>query len=308
MLFRDAAAEWFEEYKQDRELRTVCIADELLRVHILPSWGEMDMRNITHDAIQAFAVSLSQHGPSAVYPQGLTRPSIKRDISILRRIFDREIHQGNVVSNPATGISLKGLPIRSREVMIFTPDEVTLLIRSARPRWFADLLILAYRTGMRRGELYGLRWEDVDLNLERLYVRRSISCPYAGMRIEKEPKTPSSRRTILLDGTTVSMLAQRKADWGQSSPWVIVNAHGQAPSPWDTTRLMNKACIAAGLQPRGIHTLRHTHASILLSKGVYIKTVQQRLGHASISTTLQTYAHALVEMQKEAVGIFDSLS
>lgn len=155
MLFRDAAAEWFEEYKQDRELRTVCIADELLRVHILPTWGEMDIRNITHDAIQAFAVSLSQHGPSAVYPQGLTRPSIKRDISILRRIFDREIHRGNVVSNPATGISLKGLPIRSREVMIFTPDEVTLLIRSARPRWFADLLILAYRTGMRRG---GIVW------------------------------------------------------------------------------------------------------------------------------------------------------
>ena len=152
MLFRDAAAEWFEEYKQDHELRTVYTTNELLRVHILPTWGEMDIRNITHDAIQAFAVSLSQHGPSAVYPQGLTRPSIRRDISILRRIFDREIHQGNVVSNPATGISLKGLPIRSREVMIFTPDEVTLLIRSARPRRFADLLILAYRTGMRRGD------------------------------------------------------------------------------------------------------------------------------------------------------------
>lgn len=71
MLFRDAAAEWFEEYKQDHELRTVYTTNELLRVHILPTWGEMDIRNITHDAIQAFAgFPFPTRAHPAVYPQG----------------------------------------------------------------------------------------------------------------------------------------------------------------------------------------------------------------------------------------------
>ena len=119
----------------------------------------------------------------------------------------------------------------SKEFEIFTFDEVQLLIDVARPKWLGNMILLAYNTGMRKCECYGLQWEDIDFKQKNLFVKRSVTAAKPRDRFITEPKTRSSKRVVLLDDGTVDMLS-RRFEKRTSNIWVFADQFGELLSPW----------------------------------------------------------------------------
>jgi integrase len=189
-------------------------------------------------------------------------------------------------------------------------DEVELraFLRAARQHRLCPGLRLAALTGMRRGEVLGLRWSDVDLEGRRVSVRRSATC--AGYRVHiTTNKTWTSRRSIDLDAETVAVLAAwrqtQTAELGYSN--LFTNDRGGLIHPHLLSQTFERISAAAGLQRIRFHDLRHTHATLRLKAGVPLKVVSERLGHSSPAFTMCVYQHVLPGMQRDAADLFARL-
>ena len=169
---------------------------------------------------------------------------------------------------------------------------------------------------MRRGEALGLRWSDVDLENARLSVRRAL-IPTNREVVVSEPKTAKGRRVVALDPVTVEVLkaqAARQLDeqsecdeaWVETG-LVFTAENGAALDPESVSRYWRQAVKKAMLPPIRLHDLRHTHATLALQAGVHPKVVSERLGHATVSITLDTYSHAIPAMQEEAAALIAGL-
>jgi integrase len=171
-------------------------------------------------------------------------------------------------------------------------------------------------TGMRRGEALGLRWQDVDLENGRLSVRRAL-IPTNRDVIVSEPKTAKGRRVIALDPGTVEVLKRQAArqldeqrEWDEGwveTGLVFTKESGEALDPESVSRYWRQAVKKALLPTIRLHDLRHTHATLALQAGIHPKVVSERLGHATISITLDTYSHAIPAMQEEAAALIAGL-
>lgn len=176
------------------------------------------------------------------------------------------------------------------------------------------MIWLAATTGMRRGEVVGLRWTDVDFDAATLSVHRSVSC--AGYRLcESNGKSRNSRRVIDLDPITRDVLHhwrhQQVRELGlgyvpPSSP-IATRANGQLLHPQLLSQAFDRLVTRAGLPRIRLHDLRHTHAMLLLKAGVPLKVVSERLGHATPAFTMTTYQHVLPGMQRDAAVVFAGL-
>jgi integrase len=177
--------------------------------------------------------------------------------------------------------------------------------------------LLAAMTGMRRGEVLGLGWGAVDLDGAKLTVERSlVSVDYA-VRME-EPKTAKGRRVIALDPATVAALKAHQGaqlderlemggEWGNELDLVFTREDGSPIHPQSFSEAFEKHAAAAKLPKLPLHGLRHTHATLALRAGVHAKVVSERLGHASVAFTLDTYTDALPDMQETAAGMVAAL-
>ena len=164
-------------------------------------------------------------------------------------------------------------------------------------------------TGMRRGEVAGLRWSDVDLDAARLSVQSTRVLVYSQVQAV-EPKTRRSRRMIVLDDGTVGALRrhlelqdverQRAVGLWEDTGYVFVREDGQPLDPDRISHLFGVLSTTAGVPRIRLHDLRHTAATLALSAGVHPKVVSERLGHSSIAITLDTYSHVLPSMQEDA--------
>ena len=175
-----------------------------------------------------------------------------------------------------------------------TFEEADRLIAGPRDEWRV-MIFLALRTGMRRGELLGLRWEDVDLSVGRINVRQSY--------VREEFGTPKSGkpRLIPLGDDVIEALRFQRHDRG---PLVFCDYHGKPLTPSLLMSPLTRALKRAGLRSVGWHVLRHTFASHLVMRGVALKVVQELLGHSSIETTM-IYAHLMPEIVRDAVRTLD---
>ena len=153
-------------------------------------------------------------------------------------------------------------------------------------------------TGLRRGELLGLKWEDIDLDRGNLRVKRQIA-RIDGEIVEAPLKTKNAYRTLPLAEDTVDVLQQQKKKAG-SSPWVFPSPTGGPISPDSVLHMLHRVLKRAGLPRVRFHDLRHTFATLALQNGVDIKTVSGMLGHFSAGFTLDTYAHVATAARKEA--------
>jgi integrase len=196
------------------------------------------------------------------------------------------------------------------------PAQAALLLDLLRGRPLYRLASLALATGARRNELLALRWSDVDLDAARLTIAQSLEQTVAhGIRV-KGPKTKHGRRTISLPAQSVAELRQH---WREQQEQRLAAGLGRAPdgspvlaapdgtylSPGATTNAWTRQMAAIGMPTVTLHSLRHTHASMLLASGVDIMTVCRRLGHSSPTITLQTYAHLIHGGDDRAAAIMD---
>jgi len=204
---------------------------------------------------------------------------------------------------------------QQHEMQTWNEDEIMLFLDAAKPTPYYEIFYLALFTGMRRSELLALRWQDIDSILGQIYVNRSVHVLKGGKVHYRTPKTAKGRRTIALTPSTLLMLAeyrQRKEAEAllldrpiQDSDLLFGNLEGKPVLPSTLTHTWGRMVKTAGLKPIRLHDARHTHASLMLKQGIHPKIVQERLGHSSITITLDTYSHVAPGLQQAAANSFD---
>lgn len=239
---------------------------------------------------------------------GLAPRTIKRIYSVLQQALENAVKWNLVSRNIA---KLVTLPRAERyEAQTLTVEQARHLLEVARGSDMEVLLLLAVTAGMRRGKLLALRWDDIDFVNKVICVRRKVGRIVGQRYKEMEPKTRSSRRKIVLPDEVLGVLKMHQerqeearikvgAKW-QERGLVFCNRYGEFTVEWWYTVVMFRRLLAeAGLPEMRFHDLRHSMATILLAENVLPKVVQERLGHSTIATTMDTYSHVLPSMQED---------
>lgn len=197
------------------------------------------------------------------------------------------------------------------EGIALTDEELRQFLRTAAGHRFFPLYWLTAMTGMRRNEVLGLKWPDIDVTKKRVNLNSGLVT--VGFEIHQtRGKTKTARRSNDLDATTVAVLeawrAYQAAEFAAvgidgSDQWVFTNGDGDPLHPHAVYQAFRRIVANAGLQTLRFHDLRHTHVSLLIKEGIPVKVVSERLGHSNIAHTMQTYQHLLPGMHADAARV-----
>ena len=238
--------------------------------------------------------------------EGLSNAAIYNYCRILALCFDYACVNKYVSDNPVRFACVPKLP-KHTEVYPFSVEEVMKLLELEYLQWVKDGIIIAFHTGMRMGEIYALKWTDIDFKQKFIMVQRAQS--RAGSKvIIKTTKSACGIRRIDIDRFLVAYFQDMKQR--STSDFIfdsVENSKYAFRIPWNVSWHVKNMCMMAGIPPRSFHALRHTHATVLLAHGVHPKIVQERLGHSDISITIMTYSHVLPTIQRAAVQVFERI-
>ena len=292
-----------------RELRPRVwqLYEQVGRTHLLPALGRIPLANLGPDDLRALHTRMLD--------AGLSPTTARHAHRVLHRALADAVRWGIAARNVAE----RATPPRAaqQEMRTLSVEQVQVLLAAARDDRLEALYLLAVTTGMREGELLGLRWRDVDLDRARLSVTATLES--AGTNpVLAEPKTAKSRRQIMLtESAVVALRRHRQAQiaehltagpkWG-GHDLVFTDGEGQALRRQTVLQFRLRPLLReAGLPPIRFHDLRHTAATLLLSRGVHPKIASEMLGHASVAITLDRYSHVSETMQTEAVKAMTDL-
>jgi integrase len=284
--------------------------------HVLPSLGARPLQRLVPEDLDSMYASLLANGRLNGAGGGLSPKTVRYIHGILRKALADAQRKGTVARNVAELADPPKLSARrKRQMQVWTPDELRrfLEIVSDHPLFVA--FFLAANTGMRRGEVLGLRWKDVDLEIARLSVLQgAISVAYE--LDVADLKTDTARRTIDLDDRTVAVLRRWRKDQLEERiaaglprddhGLVFARPDGSPIHPDYFSQCFDRIVGRSDLPRIRPHDLRHTHATILLKAGVPVKVVSERLGHASPAFTMSVYQHVLPGMQADAAAAFST--
>ena len=276
--------------------------------HIKPNIGDIPLEKLTTLDLQRLYKTLLANGrvdrlESKGQPKGLSPKTVRNIHQILSSALKLAQEQRIILTNPAEGCALP--KVEHREMKTLPVEQLQSFLREAKDSGVFELYYLELATGLRRGELLGLKWEDIDLEHGDRPVRRQIA-RINGKVVEAPLETKNAYRTLPLAEDTISILNEQKKKVG-SSPWVFPSATGGPISPDSVLHMLHRVLKRAGLPKVRFHDLRHTFATLALQNGVDIKTVSGMLGHFSAGFTLDTYAHVTTSAQKAAANTMGKL-
>ena len=229
-------------------------------------------------------------------PKGLSAKTVRNIHQIISSALKLAVEQRLIAHNPADGCAL---PKAERKEMQTLPvEQLTSFLREAKDSGVYELYYLDLATGLRRGELLGLKWTDVDLDRGVLKIQRAI-LRQNGKVVEAPLKTKNAYRTLPLSADAIDVLMQQRRKTGNSE-WVFPSPTGGPMSPDSVLHMLHRVLKRAGLPKVRFHDLRHTFATLALQNGVDVKTVSGVLGHFSAGFTLDTYAHVTTSAKREA--------
>jgi integrase len=308
--FRQLSEEWLELARADLSPTTVRSYRGLLDNYILPSIGDVPVKNIqTLDLDQLYHGLLNRFG--------LSSNTVRNTHTIIRRAFRQAVLWGWIVSNPAANATAP----RLIKPNLSPPDveQVGELLQAASKRdpELGHFLHLAATTGARRGELCALRWHNVDAKQGTLLIERAIIDTKGGI-IEKDTKTHASRRIAIDKGTLAVLEAQRDLALGRSviiglgvdEYAYVFSIEPDGSIPWRPDRVTKRFGALReelGYHKIRLHDLRHFAATRLMAAGVPVRTVSGRLGHANPSTTLSVYSHFVQASDRDAATVMGGL-
>ncbi len=280
--------------------------------YILPALGSArigDLRSRDLDALYTHLLTTGGRTGS-----GIAAKTVREVHVIIRNALDLAVTRHVVATNVARETRAPRVDATTVVAKIWTPSQLSEFLTIARPHRLYPALHLAAHTGIRRGELAGLRWGDLDASRQTLSISRTLQV-IAGQPVTFGVKTRTSRRSIDLDPATVTTLQLwRRASHTAGHPTggdaaMFVNRSGRACHPETFTQLFDRIVERNdGDLPRiRFHDLRHTHASLLIADGVPVKVVSERLGHANPAFTMHTYQHLLPAMGAAAATRFAQL-
>ena len=279
----------------------------MARYYLRPGLGECPVAELTVRALDRHYVQLLEHGGRR--GQGLSRRTIAYAHGILHKALADGVAAGLLGDNVAARATVPRVDPRRdatpRQVRTWDREQVRRFLQQSADHELGDLWRVALGTGMRRGELLGLRWEDVDLTVPSLQVATTLTHVHGDFRL-KQTKTRRVRR-LHLDDDTAEVLARQPRRAGGPYPLVFTRDDGQPLVPEVVTDRWRCQWPALDLPRIRLHDLRHTHATLLLAAGVPIKVVSERLGHTTIALTMDIYAHVLPAMDRDAAAAYGRL-
>lgn len=279
----------------------------LIRKHIVPDIGRVALARLTPQRLSAMY--------GVLLDKGLAARTVQYAHAVIHRALEQAARWNLVGRNAADAVDAPR-PQR-KEMTALTADQARHLLDAAKDDRLYALYVLALTTGMRSGELAGLRWGDVDWANATVHVRRSLGRTSAGLAFG-EAKTAKGRRAVTLPTLAVNALRQHRAaqleERLQAGPlWedgdlVFSNQAGKPLERQNVAKRSFKPLLRrAGLPDMRFHDLRHAAATLLLALGEHPKVVQERLGHATIGVTMDVYSHVMPAMQREAAAKLDAL-
>lgn len=279
-----------------------------IRLHISPELGPIPLQALTATRLNEFYASLISEGRRDGNG-GLAPKTVRYLHGIIRKALADAARWNLLQRNVADQADPPTIRSTAPEMKTWTADELAQFLDFVSDDRLYAAWVVAATAGLRRGEVLGLRWIDIDLNASRLSVQQTLVSVAYETRFSV-PKTARSRRSVSLDATTVAALrAHRKRQleermsWGQAyrdSGLVVTREDGTLVHPDRFTQMFDKHVKDAGLPRIRLHDLRHTHATLALAAGVHPKVVSERLGHATVAFTLDVYSHAVPALQEEA--------
>lgn len=298
-------AEWLEGRRPHIREATWQFYESLSRVHIIPALGKVQLNKITTRDIQRLLNEKLTAG--RVTGGGLSPKTIKYIHVTIQAALKQAVRERLITVNPAEAVELpKDNP---REMQTLSREQIGKLLDTARGGPFYMVLLLDLSTGLRRGELLGLQWQDIDFSKGTLTVKRQLTLGRGGIKLS-EPKSKAGKRTITLPGEILQALKEHKRQQNetrllmgeayQNKDFVFATAEGDPISIHSLRHCFNKLLKEADLPEVRFHDLRHSYATLALGAGISPKVIQQILGHSQITVTLDTYAHVTREMQQEA--------
>jgi integrase len=299
---------WLEAVRPTLRASTWRRYEQYVRVHAVPVIGRVKLSKLTPQHLHRLYTNRLAAGASAQTVVHLHRT--------LHRALNQALRWGLVGRNVAALVDPPR--VERPEYVALSPFEARRLMQVAKGDRLEALYVLALMTGLRRGELLGLRWSDVDLDGRRLVVRRSLQVNDEGRWVLGAPKTKRSRRPVLLTGTAVQALRghrdrqdaerEKAGELWHERELVFTNTVG---NPLGEKELLHRSFYPllerAKLPKVRFHDLRHSTATLLLGEGVHPKIVSELLGHSQIGITLDTYSHVTLSMQQEAADVLERL-
>ena len=276
----------------------------MIKRYIDPLLGKTQVQHLTTLAVQAWVNGLKTSPSSG---KEMSAATIKHTYHVLKGAMDKAVLAGIIHRSPCTGIMLpKG---QKKAAVIYNEVQIKQLIQAAKGSDMELVIDMELCMGLRRGELLGLQWGDVDWENRQIHIVRN-QVVVNGKSVVKDPKTAAGTRAIDIPEQLVQKLkrhraacAERRLAMGENytvSDYIIVHPDGKLVYPEYLSQLLTKLQDKAGLPHCRFHDLRHLCASIMLLQGVNVKVAQERLGHKDITTTMNIYSHVLPSSAKEA--------
>ena len=298
--------EWIDfwyKYFSSPKLRPTTQATYENRIygHIIPSVGKIPLSKLTQNDLQQFYAKLKRTGRKVnveLKGTGVSDRMVRSCHALCRSSLEKAVEEGLITRNPSIGCKLP--PKKNGEMKVLTQNEIVRLLNQAYDEGYYEMFLLELTTGMRRGEILGLKWRDLNLETGELNIKRQLTTK--GISV---PKTKSSIRTILLPPDMLDLLREMKKtakyDWIFPSPV----KEGEPRNPTAITKRFRIMLERAHCKHVRFHDLRHTFATMALENGMDVKTLSAMIGHVSSETTLNIYSHVTDTMRAQAAVKID---
>jgi integrase len=306
--------QWLQDHKGNIAPNTTQTYAWFIDKHIKPVLGQISLQALRPEHLQRLYTDKLTNGRRDG-TGGLGHRSVRYIHSTMHKALKAAVKMGMIARNPADAVDIP--KVARREMQVMNETDMHIFLEYAKSTPYYSLFYTSLFTGMRRSEILAMRWCDVDLLLCQISVTRTLHQLHNREIIVRQPKTAKGRRQIALSPSTVSILSDHRAAQIEQREALGLKVHdedlvfsqpgGSPYLPDSITAAWSKLAQRTGLKGIRLHDARHTHASIMLKQGVHPKVVQERLGHASIQVTLDTYSHVAPGLQQAAANHFDDV-
>jgi integrase len=284
-----------------------------IELHIVPRLGNIELQALTPARLNTFYGELLASGSNRSSDGGLAPKTVRNLHVILRKALHDAVRWSLIPRNPAEMADPPRMRGSASRIKTWNADEARAFLAHVQSDEHFTAWLLALTTGMRRGEILGLRWDDVDFERAQLSIRQTLVNVAYEVKLSS-PKTLRSRRSLALDPATLKALREHRERTHHLERsdetfghLVFIRDDGQWIHPDRFTQLFDKHVRQAKLKRIRFHDVRHTYATLALTAGVHPKIVSERLGHATVAFTLDVYSHVVPGMQQDAAALVAGL-
>ncbi|MBI4219291.1 MAG: site-specific integrase [Chloroflexi bacterium] len=316
---RMTVADFFERWSRDyvaSHVRPMTAEgyESIIRLRLLPAFGRLNLVQLSGNHIMGLYDAMRSRDGRRDGKRGpLSERSIMQTHRVLKQALQHAVKWGLLRHNPADAVEAPRLT--QTEMRALSIDETRKVLTLSEGTDIGPLVKVAVCTGMRRSELLGLRWSDVNLELETLTIMRGLHVLRGGQIRYEPPKSKHGRRPVDLSPAAVAALKDHREHITKIAAALELSVTADTPvfvrpdfqplRPDSVSSAFRRIAEKAGLGRIGIHILRHTHATLMLQQGVHPLVVSRRLGHASVQITLDTYSHVVPSIQRAAAMSFE---